>query len=281
MACYRPAGQYITIYILDTGIRTSHGDFGGRATKGRNFAPDNRLVGHPPRAFNDYFGHGTPVAGLAGGTLYGAAPNSFLVDVRVFNDAGDTSYADIVAAIDWAANDAISHNQIPTSVINLSLGGLDTGAADIQKMAVRTAIRNGLFVTIAAGNNRRDVADFVPANVAEACTIGGTDANDREYYFSNYGRYIDLWAPGSGIIAPSNTSDYDTKEVYGTSFSSPLVAGVAAVFKSYGINFYNKYPPQRLCAFLQQVGTKNVLNLASFGNDDTGPNILLYNNSTR
>ncbi|KAB8338747.1 hypothetical protein FH972_021692 [Carpinus fangiana] len=275
----RPAGLYTTIYVVDTGIHINHADFGGRAYKGANYAPDNVLAGHPPRSDEDYNGHGTSVAGLAAGFRYGAAKRALVVDVRIFNDNGSTSYADEIAGIDWAVNDASRRNTIRSSVMNLSFGGFDVGTADALSSAVRSAVNSGLFTTVASGNDRINAAYFTPANVAEACTIGGTDANDNEYYYSNYGNLVDLWAPGSNITAPAATSDFAVKQVYGTSFAAPLVAGVAAIFKSYGTEYTN-YSPQEFCTYLgQTIGTKGVLTFQSYGGDFPGPNILLYDGS--
>lgn len=273
---YRPDGQYTTIYVIDTGIRTTHVDFGGRAVKGANFAPNNVLAGHAPRANEDYLNHGTPAAALAAGTQYGAAKMANIIDVRVFNDAGRTSFADEIAAFNYAVNNAQRNNQVATSVINFSVGGFDTGNEDMIKSAVQSAINSGMFVAVAAGNERVDVAQFAPANVADACTIAATNSVDNEYYYTNYGGGVDLWAPGDDIIAPSNATDESTLAVYGTSFAAPLVAGVAAILKSYPNSGNTNYNPVQLCSLLASTGTQNAITFQQYSNDIAGPNTLLY-----
>lgn len=197
--------------------------------------------------------------------------------MRVFNDAGDTTYQDEVAAIDYILNQAMRQNRVPYSVINLSLGGLVGGDSDLLVEATQAAIDRGMFVSISAGNDHANAQYYVPANVRDGCTIGGTDPNDNEYASSNYGDVVDLWAPGSAITLPSNASDTATGVKYGTSFSAPLVAGIAAIFKSYtGTENFASYTPQSLCQFLVNTATSNVINFQSYGGDYPGPNKLLY-----
>ncbi|GAA4074972.1 S8 family peptidase [Streptomyces shaanxiensis] len=209
------AGTGATVYVIDTGIRISHKDFGGRASYGWDFVGDDRTA-------SDGNGHGTHVAGTIAGSRYGVAKNAEVVAVRVLDNAGGGTTADVIAGIDWVTR----HAKKP-AVANLSLGGYRNSQLDA---AVRNSIASGVTYTVAAGNDGLPAGLYSPAAVKEAITVGATDKKDAKAGFSNFGSALDLFAPGVGITSASYASDTGKATYSGTSMASPHVAGVAALY---------------------------------------------------
>ncbi|WKX74155.1 S8 family peptidase [Streptomyces sp. XD-27] len=211
------AGSGATVYVIDTGVRVSHSDFGGRAVNGYD-AVDNDNVAQ------DGNGHGTHVASTSAGTAYGVAKKAKIVAVRVLNNSGSGTTAQVVAGIDW-----VTRNHSGPSVANMSLGG---GASTALDNAVKNSIASGVTYAVAAGNSGADANNYSPARVPEALTVGATTSTDARAGYSNYGSRLDIFAPGSGITAAWRTSDTATNTISGTSMATPHVAGAAAVYLS-------------------------------------------------
>ncbi|MFB6812418.1 S8 family serine peptidase [Streptomyces sp. NPDC056387] len=209
------AGEGVTAYVIDTGIRTTHKDFGGRATSGFD-AVDN------DDSADDGNGHGTHVAGTIAGTAHGVAKKAKLVAVRVLDDNGSGTTEQVVAGIDWVTQ----HHSGP-SVANMSLGG---GADEALDEAVRRAIASGVTFAVAAGNESADAGQGSPARVPEAITVASSTIDDQQSSFSNFGSVVDLYAPGSDITSDWKDSDTATKTISGTSMATPHVTGTAAVY---------------------------------------------------
>ncbi|MFD0441242.1 S8 family peptidase [Streptomyces chartreusis] len=209
------AGAGVTVYVIDTGIRVSHKDFGGRASYGWDFVGDDRSAG-------DGNGHGTHVAGTIAGKQYGVAKKAKVVAVRVLDDAGGGTTAQVIAGIDWVTR----HARKP-AVANVSLGGNRNAQLDA---AVRNSIAAGVTYTVAAGNDGLPAGLYSPAAVREAITVGATDKKDARAGFSNTGPVLDLFAPGVSITSASNASNTGRATYSGTSMASPHVAGVAALY---------------------------------------------------
>jgi len=208
-------GSGVNAYIVDTGIRKTHEDFGGRALDGFSAIGDGRGT-------DDCNGHGTHVAGTVGGATWGVAKNATLWAVRVLNCVGSGTTAGVIAGLDW-----VTANRVTPAVANMSLGG---GASDALDDAVRRSIAAGVTYAVAAGNNNRNACNYSPARVAEALTAGATTAADARSSFSNFGACVDLFAPGSSITSAWLTSDLATNTISGTSMASPHVAGAAALY---------------------------------------------------
>ncbi len=212
-------GFGITAYIIDTGIRADHNEFGGRVTVGFDAIGDGQNT-------NDCNGHGTHVAGTVGGATYGVAPQVSLVAVRVLNCTGSGSTSGVIAGIDWAT---ANHAAGVPAVANMSLGG---GYSAALNTATQNAITDGISFAVAAGNSNADACNFSPASTPNAITVGSTSSNDARSSFSNWGSCLDIFAPGSSIKSSWNTSATATNTISGTSMASPHVAGAAALILS-------------------------------------------------
>jgi subtilisin family serine protease len=208
------AATGVTAYVLDTGIRTSHAEFGGRAVDGWDF------IDRDPVA-EDCNGHGTHVAGTIGGSTYGVAKDVTLVGVRVLDCQGSGSYSQIIAGVDWVT----AHATGP-AVANMSLGGDPSTALDD---AVNRSIAKGVTYAVAAGNDNKLACSASPARAAAAITVGATDRADARAAFSNYGSCLDIFAPGARIVSAGTVSDTAVVSMSGTSMAAPHVAGAAAL----------------------------------------------------
>jgi subtilisin family serine protease len=212
---YTSTGAGVNVYIIDTGIRRTHTQFGGRAFIGFDAVGDGQNT-------NDCNGHGTHVSGTVGGSTYGIAKAVRLFAVRVLSCSGSGSNAGVIAGVDW-----VTANRVRPAVANMSLGG---GVSTALDSAVRRSITAGVTYAIAAGNSNANAANSSPARVAEAITVGATTMTDARSSFSNFGSGVDIFAPGSAILSAWRTSDTATNTISGTSMATPHVAGVAARF---------------------------------------------------
>jgi subtilisin family serine protease len=218
---YTATGSGVTAYVIDTGIRLDHSDFGGRATTGYDAVDGGRA--------DDCNGHGTHVAGTIGGSTYGVAKAVSLVAVRVLNCSGSGTNSGVIAGIDWVT---ANHQPGQPAVANMSLGG---GASTALDSAVSRSITDGVSYAVAAGNGNtsgvpQDACKSSPASVTAALTVAATDKADKPASFSNYGTCVDLFAPGVGITSDWYTGTTATNTISGTSMATPHVAGVAALY---------------------------------------------------
>ncbi|MFI7672136.1 S8 family peptidase [Actinophytocola sp. NPDC049390] len=212
---YPNSGAGVTAYVIDTGIRTTHSDFGGRASWGTNTTGDGNNT--------DCNGHGTHVAGTIGGGQYGVAKGVTLIAVKVLDCNGSGSFAGVAAGIDWVTG----HHTSGPAVANMSLGA--QGSDTATENAVRNSIADGVTYGIASGNSNADACNFTPARVAEAITVNASTNTDARASFSNYGTCTDIFAPGQNITSAWNTSDSATNTISGTSMATPHVVGGAAL----------------------------------------------------
>jgi subtilisin family serine protease len=211
---YTPTGAGVNVYIIDTGIRLSHGDFGGRAVSGYD-AVDGGSA-------DDCNGHGTHVAGTVGGSTYGVAKAAKLYAVRVLDCAGSGTNSGVIAGMDWVAQ-----NRVAPAAANMSLGG---GASQAIDDAIQRMVNAGVATVVAAGNENQNACNVSPSRAPNAITVGSTTRTDARSSFSNFGSCVDLFAPGSDITSAWHTGDAVTNTISGTSMASPHVAGVAALY---------------------------------------------------
>jgi subtilisin family serine protease len=214
---YNATGTGVTAYIIDTGIRATHSQFGGRVISGFTAINDGQGT-------NDCNGHGTHVSGTVGGSTYGVAKNVTLVAVRVLDCSGSGTNSGVIAGVDWVTT---NHQAGMPAVANMSLGGSASSALDT---AINNSINDGVTFAVAAGNENQNACNVSPARVPNALTVGSTTSTDARSSFSNWGTCVDIFAPGSSITSSWSTSDTATNTISGTSMASPHVAGVAALF---------------------------------------------------
>jgi PKD repeat protein len=249
-------GANVNVYVIDSGIRFSHVEFGGRAVPGIDVIGDGENG-------NDCLGHGTHVAGTIGGSTYGVAKNVKLISVRVFDctgRAGSTSGA--IAGIDW-----VTANRVLPAVANASFRF--TAVSPSLDQAVNDAVASGVFFAVAAGNDYgRDACLFSPAHASSAYAVGATTQFDAVPAFSNIGTCLKLFAPGESITSAWNTGDFAVNTISGTSMATPHVAGAAAMILSANPGL----TPAQVANTLTSRATVGVLTNIGAGS----PNRLLY-----
>ena len=215
-ATYTPTddGSAVHAYVIDTGVRITHAEFGGRATYGYDAVDGDQVAA-------DCNGHGTHVAGTIGGAHYGVAKKVRLVAVRVLDCTGQGTLSQVISGVNW-----VTAHAVRPAVANMSMGGDYSPSIEA---AVQRSINAGITYVVAAGNEDTNATDLSPAGLPAAITVGATDAADRRASFSNFGPSLDLFAPGVGIRSSVSSSDTATAVYNGTSMASPHVAGAAAL----------------------------------------------------
>lgn len=211
------AGEGVTVYVIDTGIYSSHLDFGSRASFAVNLADQTNT---------DANGHGTHVAGIIGGAKWGVAKRVKLVGVKVLNAAGSGTTAGVIAGINWVEAHAVANKSADKSVVNMSLGG---GKSAAMNDATTHLVDAGVFVVVATGNNNANACNYSPASAPAAFAVGATDNVDRKATFSNHGSCLKAYAPGVAITSDWIGSQTATNTISGTSMAAPFVAGIAAL----------------------------------------------------
>ncbi|MDX8031246.1 S8 family peptidase, partial [Lentzea sp. BCCO 10_0856] len=217
------AGDDVHAYVIDTGIRTTHSEFQGRASNGYDFINDDPIA-------DDCNGHGTHVAGTIAGRTFGVAKRAQVVGVKVLGCDGYANGDSVLDGIEW-----VTANGVRPAVVNMSLGA--QGENPAEEEAIRRSIAAGFTYVLAAGNSGQDACGFTPARLPEAITVGATDRNDIRAVFSwressNFGPCVDIWAPGGAIQSASRNGDFLTEVRGGTSMAAPHVAGAAALHLS-------------------------------------------------
>jgi subtilisin family serine protease len=251
---YNATGSGVTAYIIDTGIRSTHGDFGGRVAGGYTAISDGQ-------GSNDCNGHGTHVAGTVGGTTYGVAKSVTLKPVRVLDCSGSGTNSGVIAGVDW-----VTGNKTGPAVANMSLGG---GVSSALDSAVQSSINAGVTYAVAAGNDSgANACNGSPSRVGAALTVGSSTSTDARSSFSNIGSCLDLFAPGSSITSAWHTSNTATNTISGTSMATPHVAGAAALY----LQGNPSASPSTVSSAIVNGATANVLTNVGTGS----PNRLLY-----
>ena len=219
LTTYIGRGEGVRIYVVDTGVSSTHQDLSGRVADTQNFVPDGQTV--------DCDGHGTHVASLAAGTEFGIATMATIIPVRVFGCSGQGYTSQVVSGLNWIIDDI---NSLGTNaVVNMSLGG--AGSNSNLESAVNQIIALGVPVVVSAGNSATDACGFYPARIPDVITVAASTVDDVGANYSNYGSCVDLYAPGSGIVGADYLDDESYATLSGTSMASPLVAGYVAVLK--------------------------------------------------
>jgi subtilisin family serine protease len=236
-------GAGVNVYVIDSGLRTTHTEFAGRV-------PDGAYVDFGDgTGIEDCQGHGTHVAGTAAGTTYGVAKGASVIPVKVLSCDGSGSDSSVLAGIDWV----IDHHQHGTpAVANMSLGG--TPSTDVDS-AVQAMIDDGITVVVAAGNESQPTCNVSPARAPEAITVAASEIDDDDADYSNYGSCNDLFAPGSSVLSAGISSDVAFATKSGTSMASPHVAGAAALL----LQFNPQTTPAQVWALIEAASTKGAI----------------------
>lgn len=212
---YLSSGVGVNVYIVDTGIRSTHSEFVNRVLPGYSSILDGN-------GSNDCNGHGTHVAGTIGGTNYGVAKGVNIIPVRVLDCNGSGSSSSVVSGLNW-----IAKNKKGAAVVNMSLGGSPSSTID---RAVNNLLKTNVMVVVAAGNNNADACNLSPARVSGAITVGASNNLDGRASFSNQGSCLDIFAPGLEITSSYIISDSSFVIMSGTSMATPHVTGAIAKY---------------------------------------------------
>lgn len=248
---YTSTGAGAVAYIIDTGIQTSHPQFGGRAAVSYDAVGDGQNG-------QDCNGHGTHVAGTVGSSTYGVAKGVALRAVRVLNCSGSGTNSGVIAGMNWVAS-----NHAAKAVANMSLGGSYSSSVN---SAATNLSSHGVFLAVAAGNSSADACNYSPSSASGTVTVAASTSSDARASYSNYGGCVDLYAPGSSIT--STWINSGTNTISGTSMATPHVTGVGALYKA----TYGDAAWSTIRDWLSANATANVIS----GNVSGTPNKLLY-----
>ena len=208
---YAHAGAGVDVYVIDSGVQSSHPDFGSRVASG-----------YPATGSEDCHGHGTHVAGTIASTTYGVAKEARIIPIKVLDCTGKGLISDIVAGIDWAVS---NHSAGVKAVANMSIGASKNTTLN---NAVGRLSTDGIVPVSAAGNSNALACDSSPASATTSLTVAATDSTDTRATFSNYGSCVHIFAPGVNI--QSTMMNSSSGYMSGTSMAAPHVAGAAAVY---------------------------------------------------
>jgi subtilisin family serine protease len=248
------AGNGVDVYVIDTGILTTHTDFGGRAASVYNAITSESST--------DLNGHGTHCSGTIGGTTYGVAKQVALKGVKVLGANGSGTTAGVIAGVNYVQNNKSASRP---SVASMSLGG---GASTTLDQAVTSAIASGVQFAIAAGNDNANACNYSPARVANAVGVGATTNTDARASYSNFGTCVSLFAPGSSITSDWIGSNSATNTISGTSMATPHVAGALAL----RLSAQGSQTPAALKSWVTSAAGSGYVSSPGTGS----PNLLLY-----
>jgi subtilisin family serine protease len=256
---YPNSAHTVWAYVIDSGIRTTHQDFGGRATWGANTTGDGNN--------SDCNGHGTHIAGTIGGSVFGVAKHVRLVAVKVLNCAGSGTVAAVVAGVDWATVTNRANGGRGVAI----MGATASGVVPALDNAILNSIASGLHHSVPAGDHGQDACLFSPSRVPSATTVASSTSADVRSSFSGHGTCVDLYAPGTAVTAAWHTSDATYNTLSGTAMAAAHLTGMAALWR-------HRFPagtPAQTGAALTSQATPNLIT----GNPAGTPNLLAFTGS--
>jgi len=215
-------GKGVHIYVMDTGVRASHNDFGGRVVPTVDTVSGGGRVkecsSSDRNCAADDNGHGTHCAGTAAGNSFGVAREATIHAMKVCCGSG----SNILGGLDYIATKAIK-----PAIMTMSLGSYSTPQS--SRVAVDAVVASGVTVFVSAGNANINSCDKSYTFIPSVIGIGASDSRDARASFSNWGTCNAIYAPGVSIVSASHRSDSGTSTKSGTSMASPLAAGVGAL----------------------------------------------------
>jgi len=256
---YEYTGAGVTVFLVDSGIRATHDEFRERVKCGFSVFPDGSC--------EDSWGHGTHVAGIVGGTLYGVAKEVQIVAVKVLSSDGNGATSDLIAGINYIQSQK-EENPLSPMVANMSLGGLHHRSLN---MAVENAVAAGVVFVASAGNENQDACFHSPASSESVITVASINNEDFKSPSSNYGSCVDIFAPGENIMAASISGDNAFATMSGTSMASPFVAGVVALY----LEAHPLWKPHQVKHALEDDAVSGTISQAGW----RSPNLLLNTKS--
>ncbi|HET7502134.1 MAG TPA: S8 family serine peptidase [Kofleriaceae bacterium] len=257
-------GSGVLVFIVDTGIRSTHTEYRGRVNTARGFTAIN-----DGRGTADCNGHGSHVSSTAAGTNFGMASAATLIPVRVLDCNGSGSNTGVISGVNFVGTNCGTTERC---VANMSLGG---GVSTALDSAVATAVSRGVPFAVAAGNSNADAINFSPAREPSALTVGAlsdsgypgrTNSNSiTRASFSNFGSRVDIWASGLTVLGADDASDTATQTISGTSMATPHVTGAIAQM----LSCRGKLTPAQVEAQLDLKSVKGAIANEQGGQDET------------
>ncbi|KAK7521356.1 subtilisin-like protease [Phyllosticta citriasiana] len=263
-------GSGVDIYIVDTGIRTTHEQFGGRAKMGYTAFSSN----------TDDNGHGTHVSGTSAGSTVGIASNANLIGVKVLDSAGSGTSSGLIGGLDYVASQHSSRSSerdFIASVASMSLGF--SGRSTSVESALKSLSSAGVHIAVAAGNDADNACSYTPSALggsnSNIITVGASNINDEVAYFSNTGRCVDVYAPGLTTYSSYDDSDTTYAIASGTSMATPHISGLLAYFLAADSSLRSS--PATLKSYVKRAALSGKLS-AGEGNVYSGDALILANN---
>lgn len=249
-------GKGVHIYVMDTGVRSTHEDFGGRAIP----TLDTFIGEGVPtechgnvKCATDYHGHGTHVAATAGGKAYGVAPEAIIHVMKVCCGP----LANTLGGMDYIARQALH-----PAIMTVSLAS--KGRWESARVAVDATVAAGVTVMVGAANDNVNTCTMTYGFIPSAISVGATDSADKRARFSNWGECNNIYAPGVAILSAWLDSDTDSRTISGTSMATPMVAGAGALL----LEESPTRTPAQVREILLQKATKGIITDLQAGDPD-------------